>query len=466
MRFVLLLVLMVTFLGCNPTGRLNDKIEQFAKDQNINQEEYFLLIDSASSIPTFSTSDSSANDTALRKYIDNYLKATNTSATVWKPETKVRSFNISVYLENSASMDGYVKGVTDFETAIYNMLGDIKISDFVDSLNLFYINNSIPYSKVNALAPDIEDFIEKLEPSIFKQRGGNRSTSDIKNIIQMVLNEVDSSNVAILISDFVFSPSSSKNATEDINKQSIGIKIDIADKLKIMNLSVAILQMNSRFDGMYYDMNNRPRQYFGNRPYFIWFIGDNEQIKHIINSGLLRSMRGGYTNLYVLHSNQSSISPEYKIKISPRVGQFKLERGATQISGANANGKDFMFQVMVNLSELDFGSSYLTNASNYRINGTGYSLEVAELTDNREFTHLMTVTTNNFIPEPITIELLANTPNWAEQYSTLDDTNTAPDSDQAGKTFGLLQLIEGVHDAFYPATSSRSILSITIPIKQ
>ncbi|MDR1023227.1 MAG: hypothetical protein LBL94_08165 [Prevotellaceae bacterium] len=50
---------------------------------------------------------------------------------------------VNVYMENSGSMDGYVKGVTMFEQAVYSYLSDIKISDFTNTLNLFYINSKI-----------------------------------------------------------------------------------------------------------------------------------------------------------------------------------------------------------------------------------------------------------------------------------------------------------------------------------
>ena len=33
----------------------------------------------------------------------------------------------NIYIENSGSMDGYVKGKTEFEQAVYSYLSDIKI---------------------------------------------------------------------------------------------------------------------------------------------------------------------------------------------------------------------------------------------------------------------------------------------------------------------------------------------------
>ena len=71
---------------------------------------------------------------------------------------------VNVYIENSGSMDGYVKGVTEFEQAVYNYLTDIKISQFSDSLNLFYIN-----SDIIPQGSDISDFIKNLNQQLLEK---------------------------------------------------------------------------------------------------------------------------------------------------------------------------------------------------------------------------------------------------------------------------------------------------------
>ena len=92
---------------------------------------------------------------------------------------------INVYIENSGSMDGYVKGQTDFEHIVYNYLVDLKQIEVARALNLFYINSEILPQK-----DDINDFIEKLEPTSFQAKGGNRGTSDMalmmKDILELI----------------------------------------------------------------------------------------------------------------------------------------------------------------------------------------------------------------------------------------------------------------------------------------
>jgi hypothetical protein len=74
--------------------------------------------------------------------------------------------NFNVFIENSASMDGYVQGLSEFKNTVYSFLSDIKspLREIGDTLNLFYINSKpIPFTD------QVEDFIEKLDPSTFRE---------------------------------------------------------------------------------------------------------------------------------------------------------------------------------------------------------------------------------------------------------------------------------------------------------
>ena len=100
---------------------------------------------------------------------------------------------IKVYMENSGSMYGYVKGATDFENAVYSYLSDLQHanlgikSDSISSRNILelnYIN-----SKIIKQPSDVQAFIKALEPTSFKLKGGNMGLSDMSDIIAMILNQ-------------------------------------------------------------------------------------------------------------------------------------------------------------------------------------------------------------------------------------------------------------------------------------
>lgn len=465
----------------------NTALEFANNDKRINQKEFETLIEDISvsderGFTQFKDDNSNIDNSKVVSYLLKYYSAKNlnlTEADIWHPvsETQQTAFNINVYLENSASMDGYVTGVTDFETAIYNLLGDFKISKVCDSLNLNYINNSIPYSKKNALPADIQDFIEKLEPSTFRQKGGDRSVSDLKNIINTVLNAVNDHNVAVLISDFVFSPGKNVNAQDYLNNQGVGVKIDFAEKIKGFDLSAVIIQLESNFEGTYYDKTNKAIPFKGKRPYYIWIFGSNQQVSSILDKKILDNLKGGYLNRLVLQSKKEQSEPNYKILSSPKIGDFsRTELNNKIISDAslskeNQNKGYFGFNLAVDFSNSIQDPNYFLDTTNYLLSNPNYQIEVESISNKNDpslsgFTHLIKLKTTDLRDEILEIQVVGQTPNWVYTSSSIDDSNILNEIPEQQKTFGLQFIIEGVSDAFYPKSSSNALTTFTVTIKK
>ncbi len=473
---------------CTSFKCFKDTALEFANNDNrIDQKEFESLLEDISAsdergFAQFKNENGTIENAKVLSFLLKYYSAENlnlTESDIWQPESKepLKEFNINVYLENSASMDGYVTAVTEFETAIYNLLGDFKISKVCDSLNLNYINNSIPFSKKNALPADIQDFIEKLEPSTFRQKGGDRSVSDLKNIINTVLKTVNDKNAAVLISDFVFSPGKSVNAQDYLNNQGVGIKIDFAEKIQAFDLSAVIIQLESNFEGTYYDKTNNPIPFKGKRPYYIWIFGNNQQISEILDKKILHNIKGGYLNRLVLQSEKEQSQPNHKILSSPEIGDFsrteldnKIIKDAS-LSKSNQNKGFFGFNLAVDFSNSIQDPSYFLDTTNYVISNPSYRLEVEPISNKNAsslsgFTHLIKVKTTDLRNETLKIQVVGQTPNWVYNSSSIDDSNILNDISEQQKTFGLQYLIEGVSDAFYPKSSSNTITTFTITIKK
>ncbi|MGK7395279.1 MAG: hypothetical protein ACNS62_11950 [Candidatus Cyclobacteriaceae bacterium M3_2C_046] len=478
-------VLIIFFLaGCqNNFQEFQEHAIELASDEVITSQEFAQLSRQVNASPNIAQQFRNESGTLDSAQFQDYLvklfaaKLPARNVTVYNPsvDTGREEFNFHVFLENSASMDGYVHGITEFETAIYNLLGDLKISDFCDSLNLYYINNSIPYQKTNAMAADLEDFIEKLEPSEFRQKGGDRSASDLKNILNNVLQTVDQENAAILISDFVFSPGNNANAQDYLSNQSVGIKIDFAEKMKTTNLALSILQLNSSFNGFYYDQYDKPVSINGQRPYYIWLFGTKDQLAQIQEAQILENIIGGYQNKLTLAGIGTSSEPEYKILYKPRLGEFSARSLAegmiTQAKPAKGpNGQNlFRFNLAVDFSQVLQEQPYFLDASNYRVN-PNYELEISWINDSEEYlngyTHQLQLQTDALREEIVEVELMGKIPQWIYTSSTENDTGMAGNSNLMDKTFGLSYLIEGVYGAFYPAARENIISEIKITVKK
>jgi hypothetical protein len=481
-----MVMVLVTMISCNKgIPNFQQQADEYAQDGSIERTELDALMDLIEpDNDQFMqmVNESGAVDTAeVISYLERYFNKRRAGAVeVWRPErtTATPRFNVNVFVENSASMDGYVKGVTDFETAMYNLMADIKLAKFCDSLNLNYINSEVVNNAVNALPPDIEDFIRKLEPTDFRRRGGNRGSTDIKEILRDVLGRVDGRNVAILISDFVFSPGKGMDATEYLEQQQVGIRIDIAQKKDSFDLAIAVIQLESGFNGVYYDRNNSSNAMNGNRPYYVWVIGSEEQLREVLSSVLVDRLKGktGYKNMVIFKSSRESMVPTHGVQHAMwKEGTFNRDV-SNGITGAewDKDTRHFGFSMAVDLSDTWQEESYMADTENYRVRNPRYGVRGVSAISNDDplygkYTHVLelrTVETEPLRPdEAVRIELMASMPKWVRDHTSLDDSKIADDPLEMGKTFGLWYLMEGVYGAFYPDTN-RPLTSINIPIKK
>lgn len=358
--------------------------------------------------------------------------------------------NVNVYIENSGSMDGYVKGVTEFEQSVYNYLSDIKIANVVDSLNLNYINSEVlPYKpkdkKLNSELDVLKDFIEKLEPSVFKQRGGKRSKSDISDVIKDVLDNTKEDNISILVTDGVFSPGSEKNADEYLVNQQIGIKNSFSEFLnQHKDAAVIVYQLYSKFDGNYYDKANKPINYKGRLPFYIYIIGSSHNLKLLSQVVPESDFKGdGIKHTFSITGNNNNV----KYSINPSVGKFKKSKTDTKrtiedLEKDSRTGK-VKFAVNVDFSNLLLNNEYLLNDNNYE-NSSKYQLEIKPAAvKGNGYTHTLNFTSDKVYKGAITVKLKAVLSEWVDDSN--DDEGIKPTE---GKTYGIKYQLGGIFDAF------------------
>jgi len=373
--------------------------------------------------------------------------------------------NVNVYVENSASMDGYVKGVTEFESSLYSYLSDIKLADFCQSLNLNYIN-----SKPLPQPDDVRDFIEKLEPDSFRKKGGDRSTTDISNLFQTIMTEQGKNDIAILVSDFVFSPGR-RDASEYLTNQQIGIKTHFVNRLKEdPNYSAVLYRLVSKFDGKYYNKFDHPTQINAERPFFIWLLGNKDQLQRLTKEVKKENMKGHGVDHTFCISKMTANTP-YGILPMPRIGTFQLDPADVKTSIKNAKmdkkAVDYKFVVSIGVDYSGFllEDSYLTDPDNYEVNNKAYSIEIGKNTNpSSSYTHIIKLKLDPSQPVisrgNVKVSLLKKSAPWAEQYTDNDGEDINAEGAME-KTFGLKTLVDGVYDA-YKADSNYASFTINI----
>ena len=373
---------------------------------------------------------------------------------------------VNVYVENSGSMDGYVKGVTEFEQAVYSYLSDVKLLDFCSGMNLNYIN-----SQILKQPDDVRDFIEKLEPATFRQKGGNRGTTDISNIIGTIIKEQAPNEVNILVSDFVFSPGRNRDANQYVINQQIGIKGHLVEKLKQQpDFSAVMFQLNSNFNGQYYNCLDEPTAINAERPFYILLFGSEQNLHRLAAEVPKAQIKGsGVKNTYCV--SNTTVAPDYGILTMPRIGSFVMDPAnpKTGIKKAKIDNRDprtkFSVSVGVDFSSLLLEDDYICDPNNYTVSNKAYTLSVAKnKTAANAYSHILTLSLNqNIISKGnVTVTLNKDKSTWAADMTDEDGVDiNAPGAME--KTFGLKYLMDGIYDAY--SAKSKNYASITINIQ-
>lgn len=350
---------------------------------------------------------------------------------------------VNVYIENSGSMDGYVVGVTEFEQAVYNYLTDIKISGVTDSLNLFYIN-----SRVIPQGSDIEDFIQRLDPSTFQARGGNRGISDISNVIESILSVTQKNEIAILVTDGIFSPGRGRDASQYLVNQQIGIKRLMADYLQEnTNTAIIMYQLSSQFSGYYYNKEDSRIRINEQRPFYIWVIGDVKNLNNLRQQVPESKFKGsGIQNSFSITCGNKVVN--YAVKMGS--GKFDLDKKSPKNTIKNlekdTRGKQntARFSVNANLSGFLLDNDYLKNSSNYDWSSKDFDLAISDAANNPfGYTHQLNLSSESVHKGIISIKLKTQIPNWVNEVN--DNDGSIP---MEGKTYGIKYQILGVYEAF------------------
>lgn len=370
---------------------------------------------------------------------------------------------IKVYVENSGSMYGYVKGTTDFENAVYSYLSDIQLADLGEKvansaknvLELNYIN-----SKVIKHTPDIEEFIKKLEPAEFRLRGGNMGTSDMSDILKTILSQITDNEIAIFVSDCILSPGSKyqtrDNADEYLVSNSIGVKNNFYGKIsECQDFSVVVLRLISQFNGTYYNKFDEKTTINANRPYYIWLMGNRSNLKKVMNEVGVDKIKGsGVQNIYMASKPIKSLS--YGILPQQSIGNFKPDPANTKTSVLKAKpvktggNTSFQLAIGVDFSELLLPDEYLTNPDNYSVSNMAYELEIVKNKNlQSSYTHIIKLNLTAPIISKGTVKITLNNsmPTWVEKYT--DEVGLDINAEGAmEKTYGLKYLIGGVYEAY------------------
>lgn len=345
-------------------------------------------------------------------------------------EKPVSSCKLKVFIENSGSMDGYMCPGSELKDAVYGLISDF--SSNVDTTETNFLNTTIiPYHG------DISSYNQALNSVSFTRAGGERGYSDISEMLNNILSQSDDKTISLFVSDCILALPNGNASKYYVTKQ-----IDICNVFKkhlkkCPSFGVVIMQLESQFDGGYYNLDGT-QHLVGNRPYYIWLMGPQDAIGKLLKNSPLSNMKGGgYKNIVSF-----STTKDVPYEITNRYGKKKSDESCE----ATLSSDKKIIKILADFSSTLQDDKYLSDISHYKTLNSGIQVASVMKVNNKNYTHELTVEIDkNSKPTAENITLLWQLPQWV---NNTNDDSCVDIKNNMQKTSGIKYLIGGIADAY------------------
>lgn len=379
---------------------------------------------------------------------------------------------IHLYLDNSASMAGYYKDLTEYKTVVSDLA--VKLDKEIKPVDISFISDTtLPYRKTLA------EFTSDLATTPMAAQ----KSSELQRMIENVANHCGNNDIAVLVSDCILSfPDANIKANPEINRDNAEstLKNNIYATfvgLRKKGFAASIYGFRSKFYGIYYDYQNRKTKLTGTvRPYYVWVIAKkglllrfNAQLEHISSFQPENALHFGLVDEPV---KTYTILPELErkgewIKSPSGVSDIELPKGHSLQIGAVLN--------LASLPSYAKDIKYLQNNLRISARGCHAKFEIKDKTtvnyaklhsesqirafESASHVLLITVSDISLSQADLHFNLPLEYDTWYQDWSTMDDRGI---SLQSNKTFAFEHLISGVKEAY--ATWNKNYIDFSLSL--
>ena len=403
------------------------------------------------------------NDT---KPNDNNVVPAAPPAVVTTPkEPKIEK--VTFYLENSASMFGYVNGATEYVDVLTELAQKPQFAKEKTPREFNFINGG-ENVKITPIGNDPTDLTYKLNKKGFSC--GDVTKSNLNEMFQIALNKAKGDSISILISDGIYDvENNSKTALKTLGRTT---RTKFIQRLNTGDIQTIMIKLNSDFKGYYYPISINGRvQIDQKRPYYIWIFGKSQLLNKYFPEEYISEKLNGYKSMIRFLKIGNSKIP-YQATTYNKKGGFRFnsnDKNILENVESDRNTKEFKFSVAVDYSSLPFSDSYLNATTNYEINHNFKILSIENYDPDKkkifglklEPTHIITVQTNNSPFGDLHISLKNTIPNWIDNTNMDNDSNITGNTSQ---TIGFKYLTKGITDAYEKFKTKEGLIT-TFTIK-
>ena len=366
---------------------------------------------------------------------------------------------INLFIENSASMNGFINNASEFQNAITALTSKLKDKYGKNYIHLGFINSSV----ITKFGDDPYKVVENMLVKDNFTNAGKTSTTDLNNLIKLVLDNTDNHTLSFFISDCIYSIKDKGTTTTLLEGCQNGTMDKFQEKLKdFYDLSILFIRMVSNFNGGYWDYlhpsGKASQQLMDcNRPYFICVVGSDSNIKEL-NSRIRMKDLKGYCQQYYLSGKDYS-NTFYTVVSKPyNSGAFSIENNFTI---KQRRSSDIQFAIAINLDGFPMTEEEKSNMDNYVVEGDFNLVKIEPIGNKTLFspneknnvvtngcTHLLVVSSNGY-PSDFSIKIKPTIAEWVNQFTSTNDTEISKDNEEElSKTFGISYFINGAAAAY------------------
>lgn len=346
------------------------------------------------------------------------------------------SIELKVYVENSGSMDAYMCPGSNLKDAVFDYVSDLK--KLASRTSLYYIN-----SKVIPYKGELNSYIKDLTPSAFAKAGGSRGNTDLMKIFSDIMESHNDNTISVLVSDCILDIPES--ATNYFGQCQVSIKNTFNDALaKMPSLGVMIIQLESKFEGFWFCGKNSKKLTDVKRPYYIWVIGNQQDLAAINKKVNVNDIIGGIKNYSAYASSQPI--------------PFTFEKSTFKVN----HTKKIKVELVTDLSASLQNGLVIKNLGNYKASNPSQMtiLSVQDINaSNSKYSHVIKFEITN--PETMKEENISfSYPYLAPWVETVNDSTGKDIDNNIDKTTGILSLVKGVAEAYKNQTNYGAITFI------
>lgn len=349
-----------------------------------------------------------------------------------EPVTMYKPSKVKLYVENSGSMDGYMFDGSELKDAVYSYVSGL--STHSDTTELYFVNTDI--WRINA---SLHDVVYSMSPKVFHDAPGNKANTDIADIFQMVLSQIEQNSVSVLVTDAILDMPA--GSTQFFYTKQTQIKSIFENYLKANpDFAVEIYRMSSHFNGKYYYTGGSVVLNNQERPYYMFVLGDKQALS-AANGIVTKSQIQHGVEDYYAYSSYTQV---------PFTVLNKKKKGKDGYFEVRLQQKAVPVIAKVDLQYTLHDEELLMEPALYTVAFGDDSIKIKtikELPKEPEYTHAFTLTLPEnadegsvnlyFCPPPY--------PLWLDDANDdLSDVSVATTM----KTTGIKYIVEGISDAF------------------